>query len=142
MEITRRTPQSILSSKEMETLYKEVLLYYENDEIDFRGYNLNQNPFLRRLQNEKGFELHSNMRGVEDNVHDTFYYTDSKRAKIASWFFHLRNAFAHNRIFRTPGEDIIRLEDTDGNRLTMWAKVSSFEKLLEIITEIKKNYNL
>lgn len=140
METTPRVTNSIFSSKEIETLYNEVLLYYENDDIDFSGYNLNRNPFLNQLEEEKGFELQNSMENAETNTLDTFYYTDSF-GKIKSLFFHLRNAFAHNRIFRRTGERTIKIEDTDGRRQTMSATISSFEKLIEIIQEIKKNYN-
>lgn len=133
----RRNPQSVLLSSELRTLYDEVLLYYENDDTDFRCYNLNTNPFLSNLQEKKGFKLQSNMENVDDTI-NTFYFTNSKNQKIKSWFFHLRNAFAHNRIFRNEGENIMKIEDVDRGRLTMIATISSFEKLVEIITSIKQ----
>jgi len=140
MAATKRNPKSVLSSEEIEKLYNEVLLYYENDSTDFSGYNLKKNPFLKKLQEEKVFELKDNMKDSTDNTLDCFYYTNSQGTKIESWFFHLRNAFAHNRIFKVLNEDTIRLEDTDGKSLTMCATVSSFTKLIDIITDIKKNY--
>lgn len=77
----RRNPQSVLLSSELRTLYDEVLLYYENDDTDFRCYNLNTNPFLSNLQEKKGFKLQSNMENVDDTI-NTFYFTNSKNQKL------------------------------------------------------------
>ena len=139
-KIKIRVSKSNFSPSEIETLYKEVLLYFENDSTDFKGYNLNHNPFLKKLQEELDFELITDMGKAGDSALDKFYFTDCKKKKIKSFFFHLRNAFAHNRIFKEKDGEI-KLQDINGNELTFCATVLSFEKLNNIIKRIKEHEN-
>ena len=117
MEILERKETKSIKAEWLEFLYDEVLVYYETDGRDFSGFHLDKNPFLANL-----------------SIFGVF------GAKIESWFFHLRNAIAHNRIFTKANEDTLILQDVKSGNLSMYAEIVSFEKLKEIITEIKKNY--
>lgn len=139
MKPSKRKQNRAIKEDWLSFLYEEVLLYCENDSVDFRGYNLNKNPFLTELQKKCQFSLNGEMKDVKKGQTDTFYFTNTK-GKIESFFSHLRNALAHNRIFVNSIDLTFIIEDKSGNRLTMYAEVSSFEKLKLIVTEIKKNY--
>jgi hypothetical protein len=139
MKPSIRKHNRIIKDDWLTFLYEEVLLYCENDSVDFSGYNLNKNPFLTELQQKHQFSLIDKMKDVKKGQTDTFYFTNSK-GKIESFFSHLRNALAHNRIFVNPNDLSFIIEDKSGEKLTMYAEVSSFEKLKQIVTEIKKNY--
>ena len=139
MKPSIRKHNRIIKDDWLTFLYEEVLLYCENDSVDFSGYNLNKNPFLTELQKKHHFSLIDKMKDVKKGQTDTFYFTNSK-GKIESFFSHLRNALAHNRIFVNPNDLSFIIEDKSGEKLTMYAEVSSFEKLKQIVIEIKKNY--
>lgn len=139
MNPTKRISNRNLDLKWLEVLYDEVLIYCENDTVDFSGYNLTKNPFLTKLQTDMNFALIANMKEAKVGQLDTFYFSRSG-GKIESWFKHLRNALAHNRIFITSNDKRLILEDETKNHLSMYAEVSSFEKLKQIITSIKKNF--
>lgn len=79
------------------------------------------------------------MHEAKEGQLDTFYYTCNS-GKVISWFKHLRNAFAHNRIFKSSDNDVIIIEDKYNDKLSMYAEITSFEKLKRIIKEIKKHY--
>ena len=128
----------VIESECLSVLYDEVLLYCENDTTNFSGYNLKKNPFLDKLQKDMDFALVANMKEAKNGQLDTFYFSRSG-GKIESWFKHLRNALAHNRIFITSNGKGLIFEDEAKNHLSMYAEVSSFEKLKDIITAIKKN---
>lgn len=138
MNLTKRIANRTLDSDWLDVLYDEVLLYCENDMVDFSVYNLTKNPFLNKLQTDMKFALVANMKKAKTGQLDTFYFSRSG-GKIESWFKHLRNTLAHNRIFKTSDGKGLIFEDEYKNHLTMYAEVSSFEKLKDIITAIKKN---
>ena len=140
IEISKRTGERNIDSTRIDFLYEEVLLYYETDGRDFSGYNLNKNPFLTKLEDKLQFKLVDDMKKVQKGNPDFFYFKKSKDSKIESWSFHLRNAIAHNRIFKKKDSEALILEDVFNSDLSMYAEVSSFEKLKSIITEIKKSY--
>ena len=139
MKFSKRKQNRVIKEAWLIFLYEEVLLYCENDSVDFSGYNLKKNPFLAELQKKHQFSLIDKMKDVRKGQTDTFYFTNSK-GKIESFFSHLRNALAHNRIFVNPNDLSFIIEDKSGNKLTMYAEISSFEKLKQIVTEIKKSY--
>lgn len=139
MKVTKRSAKRVIEPEWLNVLYDEVLLYCENDATDFSGYNLKKNPFLDKLQKDMDFAFVANMKEAKDGQRDTFYFSRSS-GKIESWFKHLRNAIAHNRIFRFKDKEGLIIEDENNNQLTMYAEVSSFEKLKNIIQAIKKNY--
>lgn len=120
-------------------LYDEVLMYCENDDFVFRGYNLNKNPFLKKLEDGEHFTFKCKMKEARIGQTDVFYFSRSG-GKIKSFFIHLRNALAHNRIKMKADGIGITVEDEYNGQLTMYAEISSFVKLKTIITEIKKNY--
>lgn len=140
MEILERKETKSIKAEWLEFLYDEVLVYYETDGRDFSGFHLDKNPFLANLQKQLGFQLIDDMKNAQEGQENIFYFKNSKGAKIESWFFHLRNAIAHNRIFTKANEDTLILQDVKSGNLSMYAEIVSFEKLKEIITEIKKNY--
>ena len=57
MKLSKRTQNRVLKEDWLSFLYEEVLLYCENDSVDFSGYNLNKNPFLAELQKKHQFSL-------------------------------------------------------------------------------------
>ena len=120
-------------------LYDEVLLYCENDTVSFSGYNQNNNPFLKQLESDLGFKFNSKMSEASKGQLDIFYFS-CHTGKVKSWFKHLRNAVAHNRIFKSSDNDVIIIEDKYNDKLSMYAEITSFEKLKRIIKEIKKHY--
>ena len=136
--------------KELEFFYYDILRFYESDVDNIAAYSLrnrNQYNAYLRLKADLDFDLVDNINEIDVNALQKFYYTDSKRNKIRSCFFHLRNAFAHNRIYKQRDGSII-LEDAEiiseerlmnGERphLTMYAKTESFNKLKEIINGVK-----
>jgi len=139
MELFERKETKSIKAEWLEFLYDEVLVYYETDGRDFSGFHLDKNPFLDNLQNQLGFKLISNMNNVQEGQENVFYFKNTKGAKIESWFFHLRNAIAHNRIFVDANNGHIILQDANSDNLSMYAEIASFEKLKEIVLEIKKN---
>lgn len=141
MEPRKRIDKRVIEPEWLQYLYDEVLLYCENDDTDFSGYNLHTNRFLAKLQKELSFSLIDNTKNIEEGNKDVFYYSNSNgKIKIESWFIHLRNAIAHNRIFKLSDKDELILEDVNNNQITMYAEISSFDKLKQIITKIKENY--
>ena len=80
-KIKIRVSKSNFSPSEIETLYKEVLLYFENDSTDFKGYNLNHNPFLKKLQEELDFELITDMGKAGDSLLINFILLIAKRKR-------------------------------------------------------------
>ncbi len=140
MGIIERKETKNIKAEWLEFLYNEVLVYYETDGRDFSGFHLDKNPFLTNLQIQIGFQLVDDMKNAQEGQENVFYFKNSKGAKIESWFFHLRNAIAHNRIFTKANEDSLILQDAKSGNLSMYAEIVSFEKLKEIISEIKKNY--
>lgn len=139
MEPRKRTEKRVVKPDWLSFLYDEVLLYCENDDTDFSGYNLNTNRFLAKLEKELDFSLIGSTKEIEVGRKDVFYYSSSD-GKIESWFKHLRNAIAHNRIFKLSDNDELILEDVFSNKITMYAEISSFDKLKQIISKIKENY--
>lgn len=140
MEIIKRNAAKNAMAGELEFLYDEIIVYYETDGRSYEGFHLDKNPFLKKLQVQLGFELIDDMKKAQEGQPNIFYFKKSKDTKIESWFFHLRNAIAHNRVFKVPQKGCIILEDVNSNQLSMYAEISSFAKLKEIITEIKNNY--
>ena len=135
-----RNEQRVIDKDCLEFLYDEVLIYCENDTVSFSGYNQTKNPFLKRLESDLGFKLNSKMSEASEGQLDIFYFS-CNTGKIKSWFNHLRNAVAHNRIFKSSSDnDVIIIEDKYNDKLSMYAEISSFEKLKIIINEIKKHY--
>lgn len=139
MEIIERNGTKSIKAEWLEFLYDEVLVYYETDGRDFSGFHLDKNPFLDNLQNQLGFKLISSMDNAQEGQEDVFYFKNSKGSKIESWFFHMRNAIAHNRIFVDANKDTLILQDAKSGNLSMYAEIASFEKLKEIIVDIKRN---
>ncbi len=140
MEIIERKETKSIKAEWLEFLYDEVLVYYETDGRDFSGFHLDKNPFLDNIQNQIGFKLISNMNNAQEGQENVFYFKNSKGSKIESWFFHLRNAIAHNRMFVDANNGHIILQDANSDNLSMYAEIVSYEKLKEIIVEIKRNY--
>lgn len=138
MKPTKRNNVRAVKDEWLVFLYDEVLLYCENDNVDFSGYNLTTNPFLKPLQNREGFTIVNKMKEARLGQIDTIFFSPNG-GKIKSFFTHLRNAIAHNRLFLNNDNKLI-VEDQYQGWLTMYAEISSFEKLKKIITEIKKNY--
>lgn len=139
MEILERKETKSIKAEWLEFLYDEVLVYYETDGRDFSGFHLGKNPFLANLQKQLGFQLIDDMKNAQEGQENVFYFKNSKGAKIESWFFHLRNAIAHNRIFTKANEDTLILQDAKSGILSMYAEVVSFEKLKEIVLDIKRS---
>lgn len=50
MKFSKRKQNRVIKVAWLIFLYEEVLLYCENDSVDFSGYNLKKNPFLAELQ--------------------------------------------------------------------------------------------
>lgn len=152
MKASKRNTKRKLEKDKLIELYDEILVFCENEDTDFSVYDLSKNAFLSEIETKVGFKLEDDITLLDTTKIDTFYFTRSKNVKIKSWFYHLRNAIAHNRMFKEGDCDTIVLEDAvpiseeriqNGEKpeLSMYAKVSSFEKLKQIIICIKnKNY--
>ena len=148
MKASKRNTKRVLEQDKLIELYDELLVFCENEETDFGEYDLSKNNFLSEIETKLGFKLEDDITQIDKKAIDTFYFTLSKKVKIKSWFFHLRNTIAHNRIFTVDNENTLILEDSqpiseerirNGEipELSMYAKVSSFEKLKQIIICIK-----
>jgi len=132
-----RSSKSVLDADAIAFLYKEVLLLCESDESLLDKYKVDGIP-MKKAQKEVGFHLApcKNSAGVDSKVGmNTFSY----RADIAipALFRHLRNAFVHNRIMKGKNGELL-LRDYNNRKLTMFARVESFDKLKTIIKSIKK----
>ena len=69
---------------------------------------------------------------------DTFYFRkSSKYSIIPSLLIHLRNAFAHNRVFTDLEHKYIVLEDEYNGKLNLYVKLSSIVRLRDIVEAIK-----
>lgn len=98
-KLFKRTNKSVIGAEPLKFLYDEVVVYCENEITDYRGYNQNKNPFLNNLECTMGFSLVGDIKKVKNGDTDVFYFS-CNGGKIECWFHHLRNAIAHNRIFR------------------------------------------
>lgn len=148
MKVSKRSCSRVVESEWLDYLYDEVIIYYENDDVDFSVYYQNKNPFLQSLQQKIGFKLKDKLDDIGDDELNTFYFTDTENSKVKSFFSHLRNSISHNRIFKSQNSDELRLEDAsplskkklkDGEipEMSMYARIESFEKLKQIIKGVK-----
>ena len=136
-----RKKQCVFNDEQIGRMYRELLIPIEIDNLDLKGYKIDGQPFKAKKA-EVGFDIdfHGDIKTGKDAVIDTFYCMQYKYfSSVPSLLIHLRNAFAHNRIFLDKELNSIILEDFDlrNNELKMHVRVSSVERLLEIVSAIK-----
>ena len=136
-----RKKQCVFNGEQIGRMYRELLIPIENDNPDLKGYKIDGQPFKAK-KTEVGFDidLHGNIKTGKDAVIDTFYCMQYKNfSSVPSLLIRLRNAFAHNRIFLDEELSCIVLEDVDlyNNELKMHVRLSSVDRLLEIVSAIK-----
>lgn len=148
MDARERISDIVLDSTEIEFLYNELLKHCEQDSFYSIPYDRRSKVYInakKKLKFEVTKEL-GTLNEESDAKLDTFYFNSETR--IASMLSHLRNAFAHNRIYQLKNSEIL-LEDVEylsikkikngiKPKLTMLAKISSFAKLNDIIVAVKQ----
>jgi len=159
VQITKRKSTNQLGDL-LKTLYEDVLLLSENDEIKLRNktsdkkwkqfvksgqvqlvYNdKEEDGKFKYCKNNKKEILTIRTNYSNENISDTIVFTSVKNKVFSSLFSHIRNAFAHNQIF-VDGE-YVTMYDTINQKLsefTMIAHVKTavLKELITIINNIK-----
>ncbi|GEM_PF-1635935 len=136
-----RNQQCVFNDEHIGRMYRELLIPIENDKLDLKGYKIDGQPFKTK-KTEVGFDIdfHGDIKTGKDAAIDTFYCIKYKGfSSVPSLLIRLRNAFAHNRVFLDKELSCIVLEDVDfkNNELAMHVRLSSIDRLLEIVSAIK-----
>ena len=137
-----RKSQSCLNDDEIARLYKCILVSVENDNPKLNGYK-KDSPKMKKVKTDLGFDFgNRNEIKTDANARDnTFYFKHyNGHSNIPSLFLRIRDAFSHNRIFKDDTGNIV-LEDCNNGKLTMYARISSIDKLIDIINGIKNTRN-
>lgn len=135
-----------LKPSQLQFLYENFVLRCENDEKKLKYFFINSKE-IKELKRQLKFEL-SPIKPNKNSSIDTytkdneFIFFNNKNSAIASLLFHIRNVFVHNRIYvsNTGTIELIDVapkgKNKQSNRITMYAKVSSFSKLKQILLGI------
>ena len=137
-KLTRKT-QCVLNDEQIGRMYRLLLIPIENDNLDLNGYKIDGQPFIVKKK-EVGFDIdfHGDIKTGEDAVIDTFYCRKYKHySSVPSLLIRIRNAFAHNRVFYNKQLNSIVLEDVDNDDLKMHVRLSSVDRLVEIVKAIR-----
>ena len=126
-------------------MYRNLLLPIECDDLDLTGYKVDSHE-MKIAKKTKDFELDwkNGIKVGTDAILNTFYFKKYIKASkhyspVPSLLIHLRDAFAHNRINKDILNGCITLENVDkGGQPTMYARVVSFDKLIDIVEAIKR----
>ena len=141
----------------LKTLYEDVLLLSENDEVKLRNNTRDkrwkqfvksgQVQLVYNHEEETGkFVFYKNVLTIEsnyseENISDTIIFTNIRNKVFFSLFSHIRNAFAHNQIF-VEGEYITMYDrlTQQSSAFTMIAhvKIEALKELIKTIKDIKK----
>lgn len=138
----QRNPQNVLGDFAT-FLYKEVLLYYESDDISGLSNGAQEKSYIQFIK-ENGIELEYNAKTkkvrkaksynllntylapsvTSQDIQDKIIFTAIKNKVFKSLFFHIRNAFAHNQI-KIDG-DYVHMYDklSPSNTKTQTAKMT------------------
>lgn len=136
-----RKKQCAFNDEQIGRMYKELLVPIESDNVNLKGYKIDGQPFNAKKA-ELGFDIdfRGDIKTGKDAAIDTFYCIKYKGfSSVPSLLIRLRNAFAHNRVFLDKELSCIVLEDVDfkKNELAMHVRLSSVDRLLEIVSAIK-----
>ena len=136
---TKRVKTSPLNEAEIAKMYTNILLPIEIDNLDLRGYNVKSPKFIQKKQTTGfDFDTKGEIKTGSDAVKDTFYFKlHGIDSTIPSLLKHIRNAFAHNRIFYDNNLHNIVLEDEYNGVLNMYVRLSSIDRLIDIVNAIK-----
>lgn len=159
VQITKRKSTNQLGDL-LKTLYEDVLLLSENDEIKLRNktsdkkwkqfvksgqvqlvYNdKEEDGKFKYSKNSKKEILTIRTNYSNENISDTIVFTSVKNKVFSSLFSHIRNAFAHNQIF-VDGEYVTMYDTINqkSSEFTMIAHVKTavLKELITIINNIK-----
>lgn len=154
-KIPYRTENMILKPEQLKFLYENFIIRCENDVKPLKYFYINSKE-IKSLKENLKFELEPLKKGIESSVNvklDKIFFLNDKKSTIPSLLFHIRNCFVHNRI-RLLESGKIELFDVipppqmnkkeleilkrkgkqrPKPRITMYAMVSSFNKLKEIL---------
>ncbi|MBQ8464249.1 MAG: hypothetical protein IJ544_09080 [Prevotella sp.] len=146
MNAKERTSTKALKTPEIADFYNEILQHCEQDTFFAIPYDKRQKEY-KQAKRDLGFDIKDTLNTLEqENETETNVFYFNSDTNIRQLLSHVRNAFAHNRIFKCNDE--IVLEDVNkvsskkqkkGEKphLTMYARFSSFSKLMEIIKALK-----
>ena len=135
----KREENSPFTETEIDKMYRNILLPIEIDNLDLRGYNIMSPKFIQQKQTI-GFDYDTKgeIKTGSDAVEDTFYFRlRGNDSTIPSLLKHIRNAFAHNRVFYDNNLHNIVLEDENNGVLNMYVRLATIDRLIEIVNAIK-----
>ena len=146
-----RVPNSVLSDKQLQFLYKEVLLYSESDSSSYGSAE----KIIAKVKKESSlqhfdFVYDHYESAMKTPVDDTFYFSASSKKKVKrsnslilkKWFAHLRNAFAHNYITIENGKMLMQdFQNESPHSQTLYVQLSSFELFEKLVFYIKQLIN-
>lgn len=150
MNAKERTSEKVLKPSEIADFYNEVLLHCEQDTFLAIPYDKRHKEY-KKAKKDLEFDIKKTLKNLDqENKAKTNVFYFNSDTNLRQLFSHVRNAFAHNRIFICNGE--IVLEDVEkvspknqkkGKKpnLTMYARFSSYSRLMEIIKAIKNCKN-
>jgi len=147
---TPRLTENILSDEQLKFLYEEILLYCESDRKAFGTAEI----LNRKVKKQEGLQkfrfVYKNYASrMKTPEIDTFYFhaeTSKKKKKeymdvVRNWFFHIRNAFAHNYITIDNGLFVMKDFQKDSFKQTFYVKLSSFELFIQLVHTVKELIN-
>ncbi len=139
IRIRKRYGKSIYNKNDISTLYCELVLYCENDESKGICYDMRRKPFCD-IKRKYGLSFEYDLKMLKNTEIKTNVFYFNSRIDVVKWFSHLRNAFAHNRIFIDKKnciiiQDVIKRKGIP--KLTMHAKIDSMLTLQNMIKDIK-----
>ena len=133
-----RDAQCPLTKAQIYDFYNKVLIPFEIEEVDLSGYKA-ESPEIKTLKEKYHFDFGKNeqIKTDEDAAINTFYLKSYHSYSLpASLWARVRDAFSHNRIYQNSSQEFV-IEDVHNGRLTMYARVSSIENVVNFIDEIR-----
>lgn len=148
--LPHRSPECILTDEEIKFFYEEILLYFECDRKSFGTVESLKQASKNIEDNSKfKFEYKDYENMIESPVENVFYFSaESKKENAArenteivkNWFFHLRNAFAHNYIIKKDSSYILKDFQKKGQnwKQTLYVEITSFDSFKSLVNEVKR----
>lgn len=142
--IPYRRATNKLKPSQLKFFYENFVIRCENDERTLKYFYINSKE-VKKLKRELNFVITpiKPTKGLSIDILpqcNEFVFINDKNSAIASLLSHVRNVFAHNRIYLSgSGEiELIDVIPPKGKkrqtaRITMYAKISSFSKLEKIL---------
>lgn len=135
LQVRTLTPEQL-------NLFYQILIFCESDAInnaDLRITNPALKPYwFNSINKNEGKGILLTYKNIDfDAILDTneIKFTDTKSNVLKSLLYHLRNAFAHNRLFYDDKSKILCMEDTYSGGINMKGKVKMpyFHKFIDAV---------